>query len=108
MRLASYGPREIERFQAMARSGQESIAQGLPWVIPPTRIGPEGATRSGENRVQTFEPDCVRVSSPFRAKRLFWLTQGKPWAKLSCPFGAGPSGRVTGAKHTPGIQETIH
>jgi hypothetical protein len=41
----------------------------------------------------------LRISSPFRAKRLFWLTQGKPWAKLSCPFGAELSGRITGPKH---------
>jgi hypothetical protein len=62
----------------------------------PTRMSPEGAIRYGENGLRTFPPDRVRISSPFRAKRLFWLTQGKPWAKLSCPFGAGPSGRTTG------------
>jgi hypothetical protein len=38
-----------------------------------------------------------------RAKRLFWLTQGEPWAKLSCPFGAEPSGRITDAKQIPTI-----
>jgi hypothetical protein len=101
MCLASYDPREIGHFQSIARRGQENIAQaqGLPWVILPTRISPEGATRYGENRLQTFEPDRVRVSSPFRAKHLFRLTQGKPWANLSCPFEAGPSGPMTGAKH---------
>ena len=57
-------------------------------VIAPTRICPEGAARYG-----------VRISSPFRAKRFSGLTQGKPWAKLSCPYGAGPSGCMTGAKH---------
>jgi hypothetical protein len=31
----------------------------------PTRISPEGATRCGDNRLGTFEPDRVRVSSPF-------------------------------------------
>jgi hypothetical protein len=79
----------------VARSGQESIAQGLPWVNSPTGVSPEGAGRYSENRLRTFEPDRVRISSPFsfRAKRLFRVTQGKPWAKLSCPFGAGPSGR---------------
>ena len=66
----------------MARSGQESIAQG-----------------AAENRLRTFLGDRVRISSPFRAKRSYRLTQGKPWAKLSCPFGAGPSGLMTGAKH---------
>jgi hypothetical protein len=62
----------------------------------PTRISPEGASRCGENRLRTFEPDSVRISSPFiRAKRFFRLTPGKPWAglKLSCPFRANPSGR---------------
>jgi hypothetical protein len=44
MCLASYGPKESGRFQSMARSGQESIAQGLPWGITSTRICPEGAT----------------------------------------------------------------
>ena len=92
MYLASYGQKEFGRFQSVARSGQESIAQGLPWVIPTTRISPEGAAKCGENRLR-----------PFRAKRLFRLTQGKPWAKLSCPSGAAPSGRMTGAKHILGF-----
>jgi hypothetical protein len=46
----------------------------------------------GENRLRTFEADRVRIASLLRAKRLFRLTQGKPRAKLSCPFGAGPFG----------------
>jgi hypothetical protein len=37
------------------------------------------------------------LAGPFRAKRLFPLTLGKPWAKLYCPFGAGPSGHKAGA-----------
>jgi len=83
--------------------GHESIAQSLPWVIPPNRISPEGAIRYGENRPRTFESDRVRIYSPFRAKRLFWLTQGKPWAKLSCPSGAEPSVRITDAKQISGF-----
>jgi hypothetical protein len=94
MYLASYGQKEFGRFQSVARSGQESIAQGLPWVIAPTHISPEGAIRYGGNRLRTFEPDRVRISSPFRAKRFYRLTQGKPGAKLSCRFGAGPSGSM--------------
>ena len=97
--MSEYGPKEFGRFYSVARSGQESIAQGLPWVKTPTRISPEGATRYGGNRLRTFELNRVRISSPFRAKRLFRLTQGKPWAKLSCPFGAGLSDRMTAAKH---------
>jgi hypothetical protein len=45
----------------------------------PARISPERAAKSGENRLRTFEPDRLCISSPFRAKGLFWLTQGKPW-----------------------------
>jgi hypothetical protein len=74
--------------------GHGRIAQGLPWVIAPIRISPEGATSFGKNRIRIVKPHCVGISSPFRAKRLYRLTQGKPWAKLSYPFGAGPLGRV--------------
>jgi hypothetical protein len=77
MCFASCGQKKLGRFQSVARSGrknrrgltldlvfgpkgQESIAQGLPWVIAPTRISPEGATRYGENRLRTFETDRLR------------------------------------------------
>jgi hypothetical protein len=86
-------------FQSVARSGQKSIAQGLPWVSSPRGMSPEGAGRYGENRLRAFQPDRLHISSPFRANRLFRLTQGKPWAELSCPFGVGPAGRMTIANH---------
>jgi hypothetical protein len=78
----------VIRPEGPAPKGQESIAQGLPWVIPPTRISPEGANRHGENWLRTFELDRVHSPSPFRANRLFRLTQGKPWAMLSWPLRA--------------------
>jgi hypothetical protein len=57
----SHQQKVLGRFHSVARSGQESIAQGVPW------------------------------------------------AKLSCPFGAGPSGRMTGAKHiVPSLSATGH
>ena len=64
--------------QSVARSGQKSLAQGLPSVVSSTRISPEGAMRYGDNRLGSFESDRVRVSSPFcfRAKRLFWTNPG--------------------------------
>jgi hypothetical protein len=65
----------------VARSGLKSGAQGLPGFTlggSPQANGPEGATRYGDNRLGTFEPDRVRVSGPFRAKLYFRLTQGKP------------------------------
>ena len=81
--------------------GQEKHSPGFTLGNCPHPNCPEGATRYVDNRVQTFEPDRRRISGPFRAKRLSGLTQGKPWAKLSCPYGAGPSGCMTGAKHIP-------
>jgi hypothetical protein len=54
----------------------------------PTRLSPEGATSYGENRFRTFEPDRVHIPRPFRAKRLFRPTQGKPWAEFSCTVSA--------------------
>jgi len=70
----------------MARSGQESLAQGLPWVIPANRISPEGAT-SGGNWLRTFEPDRVRISSPFRAKRNIGLPRVNPGLSSLAPSG---------------------
>jgi hypothetical protein len=73
----------------VARSSLKSVAQGLPWVVLPTGISPEGAVRYGDNRLGTFEPDRVRVFSPFRAKRLF-LTNPRVNPGLSpvAAFGA--------------------
>jgi hypothetical protein len=35
------------------------------------------------------------ICRPFRARRSGWWSPGlKPWAKLSCPYGAGPSGHI--------------
>jgi hypothetical protein len=65
--------------QSVARSGLKSVAQGLPGFTlgsSPHPNSPEGAMRYRDNRLGTFEPDRVRISSPFRAKRLFWLTPG--------------------------------
>jgi hypothetical protein len=64
MCLASHGPKEFGRFHSVARSGQESIAQGLPWVIPRHPISPEGVTRYGEHRLRTFELMACAVLAP--------------------------------------------
>ena len=62
MWLAPYG-------ESVARSGQNSLAQGFTLGNSPQ---PELALKGPERWLaQAF-------SSPFRAKRLFWLTQGKP------------------------------
>ena len=41
--VAWRGRRTLGCFHSVARSAQESIAQSLPWVIPPYPISPERA-----------------------------------------------------------------
>jgi hypothetical protein len=58
---------------AIARThpAAREVYPGLPWVALTHPNSPKGATRYGDNRLGTFEPDRVRVSGPFRAKRYF-------------------------------------
>jgi hypothetical protein len=85
-----------------ARRRQDSLAQGLPWVSQQDVLCPEGAKGIEMCGRSDLKPILAVPSGPFRAycgggK----FTQGKPWAKLSCPFGAGPPGRMIRAKHRP-------
>ena len=41
----------------MARSGQKSLAQGLPWVNSPTGLSPEGAGKARQNRLESSTLD---------------------------------------------------
>jgi hypothetical protein len=69
--------------------GQESLAQGLPWVLPPAELarkGPPGTARIGSDLLNRIA--CAFLA-PSRRNTYFRLTQGESWAKLSCPFGAG-------------------
>jgi hypothetical protein len=80
LRRESEWPRcllQLPLFQSVARSGQESLAQGLPGFTlgnSPTRInlkGPSGV-RIGSERLQRVA--CALSPFSFRAKRLFRLT----------------------------------
>src|ERR1700722_4479760 len=72
--------------------GARKLSPGFTLGNFPTRISPEGATRYDRESPPNLLIGSRPASGPFRAKRLFPLTEGKPWAKLSCPFGAGPAG----------------
>jgi hypothetical protein len=74
-------------FQSVPRSGQESIAQGLPWGNTPTGMSPEGAGKYGGDWLATSGLDRVQISCPFRAKYLFRLTQGNPGLCFLGRFG---------------------
>jgi hypothetical protein len=73
--------------EACAPKGQESLAQGLPWVSQNKRFALKGLvmrTRSGSIRRSGFSPYLAALSGLIRVGK---LTQGKPWAMLSWPFG---------------------
>jgi hypothetical protein len=73
------------------------IEAGLPgWKRDEWRKqAPEGALGSPEKRTRTKDDDDWDMA-PNTYQDLPWVAQGKPWAKLSCPFRAGLSGRMTG------------
>jgi hypothetical protein len=71
-----------------APKGQESLAQGLPWVSRYKRFalkGLEMRTRSGAKVRSRFSPYLV---APPGLIRVGGITQGKPWAMLSWPLRA--------------------
>jgi hypothetical protein len=67
--------------------GQENLAQGLPWVSQKKMLSPEGAPG---RECLSHDPKAILASwyGPFRADPVGNLTQGKPWAKFSWPFGS--------------------
>jgi hypothetical protein len=74
---------------SLCPEGAVGLSPGFqPWVNSPTRMSPEGVGGYGGNWLRTSGLDRGHISSPFRAKHLFRLTQGKPWAMLSWPLRA--------------------
>jgi hypothetical protein len=78
----------LHEFRRVARSGQESLAQGLPWVSRYKRFalkGQELRAQSGSNVQRRFSPYLVAPSGLIRMGE---ITQGKPWTMLSWPLRA--------------------
>jgi hypothetical protein len=76
------------RPEGPAPKGQESLAQGLPWVSQNKRFalkGLEKRTPSGSKVWSRFSPYLVAPSGLIRVGR---FSQGKPWAMLSWPLRA--------------------
>jgi hypothetical protein len=68
----------------------------LPGASPYLRRGSRVNLSYKEGRqIRCFQPLQLQGK-----EHLLWLTQGEPWAKFSCPFGAVPPGCMTGAKNT--------
>jgi hypothetical protein len=73
--------------EGSAPKGQESLAQDLPWVSQNKRFALKGLEMrkgSGSKVRSRFSPYLV---APSGLIRLGGITQGKPWAILSWPFG---------------------
>jgi hypothetical protein len=63
-------------------------AQGLPWVLPiKTCLALKGLQGWEMRMVWIGGQSSPYGNGPFRAHSVGELTQGKPWAKLSWPFG---------------------
>ena len=76
--------------------GQESSAQGLPWVSQNKRFCPEGARNAHAIRFKGSEPILAIPGDPFRANSVGKVTQVNP--RL---YFHGPSGRTHRAKQIP-------
>jgi hypothetical protein len=94
----------IRRPEGPAPKGQESLAQGLPWVSGNKRFALKGL-RNARDLIERFGADSRPcLLTPSGLIRVGEITQGKPWAKLSWPLRAtdcAASGLRTGAKHIP-------
>jgi hypothetical protein len=92
----------VMRPEGLAPKGQESLAQGLPWVSRNKRFALNGpgkrnvvpAWLTGEVNEARLTEEAKRGRfaylpvGPFRAIRLGGITQDKPWAMLSWPLRA--------------------
>jgi hypothetical protein len=70
----------VIRPDAPAPQGQESLAQGLPWVSRHKAFRPEGARAAHAIRFKDSEPILAEPSGPFMANLGGGISQGKPWA----------------------------
>ena len=83
----------VGRFHSVARSGQENIAQGLPWVIPTTACALKGLT--GTARIGS-EP-LNRIACALLAPSGLNIYIDLPRVNHGLCFLA-PAGRMTDAK----------
>jgi hypothetical protein len=81
--------------------GAEKLPGPLFDVSEPIQSGLESAEKARPlaRRVrQKNNPSALPWKSVDRSGQES-IAQGLPWAMLSCPFGASPSGRMTSSKH---------
>jgi hypothetical protein len=74
----------IVRPEEPAPRGQESIAQGLPWVCRYERFALKGLGMRVPSGAKVWSRFSVAPSGQIR---IWGITQGEPWAMFSWPFG---------------------
>jgi len=94
------------RPEGPAPKGQESLAQGLPWVSRNKRFALKGLENAHAIRLKGSEPILAVPGGSFTANSDGGITQGKPWAMLSWPLRATDCKRPNSfgpyeAKHAP-------
>jgi hypothetical protein len=76
------------RPEVSAPKGQESLAQGLPWVSRNKRFALKGLEMRARFRFKGPEPIPPVLVAPSGLIRMGGITKGKPWAVLSWPLRA--------------------
>jgi hypothetical protein len=85
-----WGPRRV-----FGPTGHRNLVQGLPCETRSNASSPEGAkVLWGRSNMRSACPDDPTGRPPIGK-----FTQGEPWAKLSCPFGAWTFGNYRTFKH---------
>jgi hypothetical protein len=76
-------------------TGHGNLAQGLPWETRFNASSPEWAiVLCRQSNMRSACPDAPTGRPPIGK-----FTQGEPWAKLSCPFGAQTFGNYRAFEH---------
>ena len=76
-------------------TGHGNLAQGLPWETRSNASSPEWAiVLCRQSNMRSACPDAPTGRPPIGK-----FTQGEPWAKLSCPFGAQTFGNYRAFEH---------
>jgi hypothetical protein len=89
LQFGYFGDLGCGRGRIFGPTGHGNLAQGLPLETRSNASSPEWAiVLCRRSNMRSTCPDVPTGRLPIGK-----FTQGEPWAKLSCPFGAAPLGR---------------
>jgi hypothetical protein len=78
----------VIRPEGLAPKGQESLAQGSPWVSRTQRFALKGLEMPALSGFEVRSQFSPYLAAPSGLTRVGGITQGKPWAMLSWPLRA--------------------